>query len=93
MARESDESDEDDKDEDGNGVSVNQGPPPVTTMSGRRVRPPDRMNVNAMKVKELNAMHIKTAQELRKKLSRQKVRAGGQNHQFLSSVKWTQLKS
>jgi hypothetical protein len=48
----SDESDSDnDDDEDGNGVSVNQGPPPITTRSGIMVRPPNRMNLNAMKVK------------------------------------------
>jgi hypothetical protein len=86
------ESDSDDDDGDGSGVSVNQGPPPVTTRTSRRVRPPDRMNVNAMKVKELNAMKTNNAQELRKKLSSQKVRAGVMNHQFISSVKWTQLK-
>jgi hypothetical protein len=51
------------------------------------------MNLNAMKVKELNARKSNNAKDLRKKLSSQKVRAGVLNHQFISSVKWTQLKS
>jgi hypothetical protein len=93
MAR-SGESDSDDDDyENRNGVSVNKGPPPITSRSGRRVRPPNIMNLNAMKLKELNAMKANNAQELRKKLSSQKVRAVFLNHQFSFSVKWTQLKS
>jgi hypothetical protein len=92
MAR-SDESNSDgDDDEKKNGVRVNQGPPPITTRIGRMVRTPNRMNLNAMKVKYLNAMKANNAQELRKKLLSQKVRAGVLNHQFISSVKWTQLK-
>jgi hypothetical protein len=66
--------------------------PAVTTRSVRRVRPPNRMNFNAMKVKELNARKSKNAKDLRKKLSSQKVRARVLNHEFISSVKWTQLK-
>jgi hypothetical protein len=94
----SDESDSDGNDDgngngNGNGVSVNQGSPPITTRSGRRVRPPNRMNSNYMRVKELNAMKANIAQALRKKLSSHKLRAGVLNHQFISSVKWTQLKS
>jgi hypothetical protein len=88
MERSDEDSNSDDED-DGNGVSVNQGPPPVTTRSGRRVRPPSRMNLNAMKIKELNAKKTNNAQELREKLSSQKVRAGVLNHQFISSVKFT----
>jgi hypothetical protein len=67
--------------------------PAVTTRSGRGVRPPHRMNLNVMKVKELNARKSNNAKDLRKKLSSQKVRAGVLNHQFISNVKWTQLKS
>jgi cysteinyl-tRNA synthetase len=37
-------------------------------------------------------MKTNNIQELRKKLSSQKVRSGVLNHQFMSSVKWTQLK-
>jgi hypothetical protein len=51
------------------------------------------MNLNAMKVKELNAITSNNAKDLRKTLSSQKVRAGVLNHQFISSVKWTPLKS
>jgi hypothetical protein len=51
------------------------------------------MNLNAMKIKELKAQKSNNAKELRKKLSSQKVRAGVLNHQFISSFKWTQLKS
>jgi hypothetical protein len=50
------------------------------------------MNLNGMKVKELNAMKTNNAQELRKKLSSQKIRAGVLNHQFIYSAKCTQLK-
>jgi hypothetical protein len=50
------------------------------------------MNLNAMKVKELNARKSNNGKDLRKKISSQKVRAGVFNHQFISSVKWTQLK-
>jgi hypothetical protein len=46
-----------------------------------------------MNIKELNAMKINNYQDPRKKLSSQKVRAGVLNHQFISSVKWNQLKS
>jgi hypothetical protein len=91
--RSNEDSNSDDDDDDGNGVSVNQGPPPVTTRSGRIVRPPSRMNLNVMKVKELNSKNTNNIQDLRKKRSSQKVRAGFLNHQFISSVKWTQLKS
>jgi hypothetical protein len=88
----SDSDDEDDEDDE-NEVSANTRPVQVRTRSGRNVRPPNRMNFNAMKVKELKAQKSNNAQELRKKLSSQKVRAGVLNHQFMSSVKWTQLKS
>jgi hypothetical protein len=44
-------------------------------------------------VKELNAIKGNNSQELKKELSNQKVRSGVLNHQFISSVKWTQLKS
>jgi hypothetical protein len=87
--RDEDSDSDDDPDED---EEENQNPT-VTTRSGRRVRPPNRMNLNAMKVKELNARKSNNAKDLRKKLSSQKVRAGVLNHQFMSSVKWTQLKS
>jgi hypothetical protein len=87
MARIDESHSDDDDGEDGNGASVNQGPPPITTRSGRRVRPPNIMNLNAMQVKELNATKDNNTQELRKKLSSQKVRAGVLNHQFISSVK------
>jgi hypothetical protein len=93
MARSDEDSDSHDDNDDVNGVGVNQGPPPVTTRSDRILRPPSRMNLNAMQVKELNAKKTKNAQELREKLSSQKVRAGVLNHQFISSAKWTQLKS
>jgi hypothetical protein len=92
VAREDIDSDSDDED-DGNGVSANPRPTQVRTRSGRNVRPPNRMNLNAMKVKELKAQKSNNAKELRNKLSSQKVRAGVLNHQFISSVKWTQLKS
>jgi hypothetical protein len=91
MPRRDKDSDSDD-DDDGDEVGVDQGPSPVTTRSDRRVRPPNRMNLNTMKVKELNAKKTNNAQELRKKLSSQKVRAGVLNHKFISSVEWTQLK-
>jgi hypothetical protein len=87
--RDEDSDSDDDPDEDKEG---NRNPT-VTTRSGRRVRAPNRMNLNAMKVKELNARKSNNAKDLRKKLSSQKVRAGVLNHQFISSVKWTQLKS
>jgi hypothetical protein len=61
--------------------------PAVTPRSGRIVRPPNRMNLNAMKVmnvKELNARKSNNAKDLRKKLSSQKVRAGVLNHQLES---------
>jgi hypothetical protein len=83
----------DDEGDDENGVSVNQGPPPVTTRSGRRVRPPSIMNLNAMKIQEPKAKKTNNTQELREKLSSQKVRSGVLNHQLISSFKWTQLKS
>jgi hypothetical protein len=92
VMREDIDSDSDDED-DGNGVSANRRPTQVRTRSGRNVRPPNRMNLNAMKVKELKAQKSNNAKELRKKLSSQKVRAGVLNHEFISSVKWTQLKS
>jgi hypothetical protein len=41
----------------------------------------------------LNAIKANNSQELKKKLANQKVRAGVFNHQFISSVKLTQLKS
>jgi hypothetical protein len=85
MAEDGGETDSDDEDE----VMANSRlDPSTTTRSGRRVRPPDRMNLNAMKVKEL-----KSLEELKKKLANKKVRAGVLNHQIISSVKWTQLKS
>jgi hypothetical protein len=87
--RDEDSDSDDDPDED---EEENRNPK-VATRSGRRVRPPNRMNLNAMKVKELNARKSNNAKDLRKKLSSQKVRAGVLNHQFISSVKWTQLKS
>jgi hypothetical protein len=92
VVREDIDSDSDDKDE-GNGVSVNPRPPQVRTRSGRNVRPPNRMNLNTMKVKELKAQESNNAKELRKKLASQKVRDGVLNHQFISSVKLTQLTS
>jgi hypothetical protein len=93
MACSDEDSDPDDKEDNGNGVSVNQGPPPVTTRSGRRVTPPSRMNLNAMKIKELKAKNTNNAQELREKLSSQKVRAEVLNHQFIFIAKWTHFKS
>jgi hypothetical protein len=90
MVDDSDESDPDDEDK----VMVNSRlHSSTTTKSGRRVRPPNRMNLNAMKVKELNAIKANNSQELKKKLANQKVRACVLNHQFISSIKWTQLKS
>jgi hypothetical protein len=50
------------------------------------------MNLNAMKVKDMNTRKSNNAKDLRKKFSSQKVRAGVLNHQFISSFKWTQLK-
>jgi hypothetical protein len=50
VAREDIDSNSDDED-DGNGLSVNPRPPQVRTRSGINVRPPNRMNLNAMKVK------------------------------------------
>jgi hypothetical protein len=41
----------------------------------------------------LNAFNANNSQELKKKLANQKVRAVALNHQFISSNKWTQLKS
>jgi hypothetical protein len=82
-----------DSDEDSDEDEEENRNPAVTTRSGRRVRPPNRMNLNEMKVKELNARKSNNAKDPRKKLSSQKVRAGVLNHQFISSVKWTQLKS
>jgi hypothetical protein len=93
MVRIDEDSELDEEDNDGDGVSVNQGHPPLTTRSGRRVRPSIRMNLSAMKIKELNAKNTNNAQELREKVSSQKVRAGVLNHQFIPSVNWTQLKS
>jgi hypothetical protein len=85
---------DDDEDEDGNEVSVNpRHHPSLTTRSCKRVRPPCRNNLNYIKVKELNAMKTNNDHELRKKLSSQKLRARVMNHQLISSVKLTQLKS
>jgi hypothetical protein len=81
-----------DSDEDSDEDEEENRNPAVTTRSGRRVRPPNRINLNAMKVNELNARKSNNAKDLKKKLSSQKVRAGVLNHQFISSVKWTQLK-
>jgi hypothetical protein len=67
VVREDIDSDSDDED-DGNGVSANPRPPQVRTRSGRNVRPPNRMNLNAIKVKELKAQKSNNAKELRKKL-------------------------
>jgi hypothetical protein len=86
--RDEDSDSDDDPDED----EEEKRNPTVTTRSGRRVRPPNRMNLNAMKVKELDTRKSNNAKDLRKKLSSQKVRAGVLHHQFISSVKWTQLK-
>jgi hypothetical protein len=86
--RDEDSDSDDDPDED---EEENRNPT-ITTRSGRRVRPLNIMNLNAMKVKELNARKSKNVKDLRKKLSSQKVRAGVLNHQFISSVKWTHLK-
>jgi hypothetical protein len=56
-------------DEDRNKVSVNpRHRLSVTSMSDRRVRPPDIINVNAMKVKELNDMKTNNDQELSKNI-------------------------
>jgi hypothetical protein len=50
MVDDSDESDSDDEDE----VMTNSRlHPSITTRSERRVRPPDRMNLNVMTLKEL----------------------------------------
>jgi hypothetical protein len=38
------------------------------------------MNLNAMKVKELNAIKDNNSQDMKKKLANQKVRAGVYNH-------------
>jgi hypothetical protein len=92
VAREDIDSDSDDEDE-GNGVSVNPRPTQFRTRSGRNVRPPNIMNLNAMKVKELKAHKSNNAKELRKKLASQKVRSGVLKHQFISSVKWTHFKN
>jgi hypothetical protein len=88
-----DDSDESDSDDDEEVISNSRLHPSTTTRSGRRVRPPDRMDLNAMKVKELNAIRANNSQELNKKLANQKVIAGVIKHQFISSVKWTRLKS
>jgi hypothetical protein len=69
-----DSNSDDEDDGNGNGVSSNPRPTQVRTRSGRNVRPPNRMNLNAMKVKELKAQKSNNAKELRKKLSSQKVR-------------------
>jgi hypothetical protein len=81
-----------DDEDDAHGVSSNPRPTQVRARSGRNVRPPNRMNLNVMKVKELKAQKSNNAKELRKKCASQKVRAGVLNHQFISTVKWTQLK-
>jgi hypothetical protein len=60
---------ESDEEDDENEVSANPRPIQVRTRSGRNVRPPNSMNLNAMKVKELKAQKSNNAQELRKKLS------------------------
>jgi hypothetical protein len=65
MARSDEDSHSDDNNNDGNRVSVNPGPLPVKTRSGRRVRPANRMNLNAMKVKEMNSKKTNNSQELR----------------------------
>jgi hypothetical protein len=90
--REDIDSDSDDEDDE-NEVSVNPRPTQVRTRSGRNVRQPNRMSLNALKAKELKAQKSNNSKELRKKLSIQKVRSGVFNHHFISSVKWTQLKS
>jgi hypothetical protein len=81
--RDEDSDSDDDPDED---EEENRNPA-VTTRSGIRVRPPNRINLNAMKVKDLNSRKSNNAKDLKKKLSSQKVRAGVLNHQFISSVK------
>jgi hypothetical protein len=88
-----DDSDESDSDDEDKVMENSRIYPSSTTRSGIRVIPPNRMNLNAMKVKELNAIKGNNSQELKKELSNQKVRSGVLNHQFISSVKWTQLKS
>jgi hypothetical protein len=93
MARSDEGIDSDDEDNDGIGVSVIQGLPTVAALTGRIVRQPSRTNLNAMKIKELRSKKTNNAQELREKLSSQKLIAGALNHQLISSVKWTQLKS
>jgi hypothetical protein len=90
MADDNDESGSDDEDKVMDNSRIH---PSTTTRTGRRVRPHNRMNLNAMKVEELNAIKSNNSQELKKKLANQKVRAGVLNQQFISSVKWTQLKS
>jgi hypothetical protein len=81
-----------DPDEDSDEDEEENRNPAVTTRSGRRVRSQNKINLNAMKVKEMNARKSNNAKDLRKNLSSQKVRDGVLNHQFISSVKWTQLK-
>jgi hypothetical protein len=87
--------DSDDSNSDGDEVVITNSRrhPSTTTMSGREVRAPNRMNLNTMNVKELNAIKAKKSQEIKKKLSNQNVRARVLNHQLISSIKWTQLKS
>jgi hypothetical protein len=81
-----DEIDSDDN-EDGNEASANPRPrPSVTKMIDRRVKTPKRMSLNDMKVKKLNDMDTNNDQELRKKLSSQKVREGVLYFRFLPSV-------
>jgi hypothetical protein len=71
-----DNSDESDSGDDEEVITNSRCHPSKTTRSGRRVRPPDRMNLNAMKVKELNAMKANNSQELKKKLTNQTFRSG-----------------
>jgi hypothetical protein len=88
-----DDIDERDLDDDDKVIANSRFHPSTTTRSGRRVRPPDRINLNAMKLKEFNAIKANNSQELMKKLANQKIRYGVLNHQFISSVKWTHLES
>jgi hypothetical protein len=54
VMREDIDSDSDDEDDE-NEVSANPRPTQIRTRSGRNIRPPNIMNLNAMKVKELKA--------------------------------------
>jgi hypothetical protein len=67
-----DDSDDSDSDENEEVRTNSRLHPSTTTRSGRSGRPPYRMNLNAMKVKELKAMKVNNAQELKKKLANEK---------------------